>query len=540
MNAVARSFGARLLSFVPTLLGTLIATKLIVSSDGYGVLAFDSFALTLTLINLVPLNNLGVGAAITSALAEERDNADRAARTVLTAARVLAISAFGTAVVSAVLGVTGLWRPLLGEASGPSIWVGLALVVYAVSFLPGLGQSMLLGVHRNHTTILVQTIFNPLNALFVAVIVLTGATSNALVIVPCASLVIVNVLTSYLAARATGISWRSIAYRLPRRRRFPGAKIRSMSGPVLIITLATPIALQSDRIVLSHVSTPQAVAEYSVALQIFGPALVLLAASAAPLWPIWTQARGNGLRGPGVLKIVALFTVAGAVGGAVLGGLAGPVASKIFGSDVEIGPMLALVGALWVVVTAMAQPVAMSLMYPGAIKVVVWFTVLALPLNIGLSIVLAREYGAAGPLLATVVVGIAVQVLPGLFYSVYRQRKLPVTAGRHAAGVVVTEVPVEVTVEAGLPVEIDVPVAAAPAAGSRRPSPRPRPGPGVTPAPGFTSIDGYTLPAPDPYAVKRTLDAQQLQPVARFLRPDRSASANAQSGQGRFGERSPQ
>jgi hypothetical protein len=68
----------------------------------------------------------------------------------------------------------------------------------------------------------------------------------------------------------------------------------------------------------------------------------------------------------------------------------------------------------------------MSLMDPVGVRFVVWCTAIALPLNIGLSIVLGRHLGAPGPLLASCIVGIFVQALPGLYYSRDRQN-----AGRH-------------------------------------------------------------------------------------------------------------
>lgn len=420
MNSVARSFGARALSFIPTALATLLTSRLIL--ENYGVGAFGAFALILSLINIVPLNNLGVGAAITSALATDGPGSQRAERTVLTAARVLAVSSLGTAVVALAFAALGLWQPLLGQSSGPDLWIGIAMVVYAISFLPGLGQSMLLGVHRNHTTILIQAFFNPGVALLAGLAVLTKATPGALIALPCVSLVAINLVTAYFAGRATGISWRTTLRRLPYPKRFPGATIRAMSGPVLLITLSTPIALQSDRIVLSHVGTAEDVAQYSIALQIFAPALVLIAATAQPLWPIWAQARARGERGPGVVKVVGLFCLGGLVVGAALALLAGPVALLVAGSAVRIDPLLALAGALAVLTAAASHPVAMSLMDESGVKVVVRFTVIALPLNVGLSIVLGQHLGAPGPLFASCIVGLLVQALPGLVVSRNRQR----------------------------------------------------------------------------------------------------------------------
>jgi O-antigen/teichoic acid export membrane protein len=300
------------------------------------------------------------------------------------------------------------------------------MVFYALTFLPGLGQSVLLGVHRNHITIIVQAFFNPLVAVLVGAAVLADVSAGAILVVPCVALIIIHGITAVAASRSVSLSWLSVLRQLPDRRRFPGTSIRSMSGPVLIITLATPIALQSDRIVLSHVSSTQAVADYSIAFQIFAPALVLIAASAQPLWPIYTQARSEGKRGPSVVRLISLFCGLGAVVGAVLALIANPMASLIGGHHVHISPLLAFSGGLAVVTAAASYPVAMSLMDPVGVRFVVWCTAIALPLNIGLSVVLGKSLGAPGPLLASCIVGILVQAVPGLIYSRDRQ-----TAGRH-------------------------------------------------------------------------------------------------------------
>jgi O-antigen/teichoic acid export membrane protein len=424
MNAVARSALARAASFVPTAAATLLTSRLVI--DHYGIATFDSYALILSLINLIPLNNLGVGAAVTAAYAHEDVDQDHAGRTVLTAARVLALSSLATAAVSLLLGALGLWPTLLGEASGPNRWCTVAMVVYAMTFLPGLGQSILLGAHRNHVTIVVQTFFNPLIAILCAVVVLLSLSGNVVMVLPCLALIVIHGITSGFASRVTTFSWWSVLRSLPRRRRYPGASIRALSGPVLIITLSTPIALQSDRIVLSHVSTSQAVAEYSIAFQIFAPALVLIAAAAQPLWPMYVTAHSQGRRGPDVVRTLGVFGGVGALIGAVLALLANPVAAVIAGSHVHVSPLLALSGGLAVLTAALSYPVAMSLMDPVGVRFVVWCTVVALPLNIGVSIVLGKHLGAPGPLLGSSVVGILVQALPGFVYS----RDLH-SAGRH-------------------------------------------------------------------------------------------------------------
>lgn len=407
------------MSFLPTAVATLLTSRLIIHR--FGIDSFDSFALIITLISLVPLNNLGVGAAVTAAYAADGPGAENSRRVTLTAARTLAVSTLGTAAVSLALAAAGLWPTLLGAASGPNLYCGLAVAIYAVSFLPGLSQSMLLGVHRNHVSIVVQTLFTPLVLLGTLAVIELDVAGDAVMLVPPAALVVVNVLTSWLAARASGISWIWILRSLPGRRRHPGAPIRAMSGPVLLITLATPIALQSDRIVLSHASTAQAVADYSILLQIFGPGLALIAASAQPLWPIYTEARARGGKGPSIRRVLVPFVAAAVVIGVPLALVANPIGELIGGHHIELGPVLPVVGLATLMTAALAHPTAMMLMDPQGVRVVSALTVGALPINIALSVLLAERWGAPGPLLATIAVGILVQTVPALFYAARRR-----------------------------------------------------------------------------------------------------------------------
>lgn len=424
MNSVLRSGLARLLSFVPTGVATLLTSRLIISR--FGIDSFDAFMLVLTLINLIPLNGLGVGAAVTTSYAADGPDSEHSRRVTLTAARVLTISTLGTACAALLLSAAGAWPTLLGASSGPNLYCGIAVAVYAVSFVPGLGTNMLLGVHRNHVTVAVQTFFTPTILLGVAAVIAFKVDGDAVMIVPPAALVVNNVVGAWLAGRATGISWSWLIRALPSRVRHPGASIRAMSGPMLIITLGTPIALQSDRIILSHVSTAKAVAEYSVIFQIIAPAIALVAATAQPLWPIYTNARAQGQSGPSLAKVLALFCGGGLGFGVVLAVVARPVGHLIGGEHIQIGLSLAIAGGLTVLTAAASYPIAMSLMDPDGIRVICLVTVVAVPLNIALSIWFAVLLDAPGPLLGSCVVGILIQSIPALVYR--RNRRPP---GRH-------------------------------------------------------------------------------------------------------------
>lgn len=425
MNPVMRAAVARIFSYVPTAIATLATSRLVIHH--YGVDAFNAFSLVLSLIFLIPLNNLGVGASITNAYASEGPDSDHSRRVTVTAARVLAVSSTCTAFAATGLGAFGLWPKLIGHASGPNLYAAIAMVIYASSFLPGLGQSMLLGVHRTHVTVIVQTFFTPIILLGTIGIIAAGWSGSALMLLPPASLVAVNVITAAFASRDTGVHWSFVFRRLPFRRAYPGASIRALTGPVLIFTLSNPIALQSDRIVLSHVSDAHAVAAYSLMMQIFGPVITLVGASAQPLWPIYAKARAEGKPGPKLARVLFVFCGAAFVIGLMLAAISNPVAKVISGHQIDLGHLLPVTGVLAAVTAGLSFPIAMSLMHPAGARIVGALALIALPTNLVLSVILAKAWGAAGPLLATVIVGVCIQAIPGLLFS----RALRRPGGRH-------------------------------------------------------------------------------------------------------------
>lgn len=414
MNAVARSAVARIASLLPIAIATFLVSRLLIGH--YDILVFDGYTLAASLIALVPLNNLGVGAAVTTEVVAGGVRDEHVQRVALTAARTVAVSALALAGTSLLLTTTGSWGRLLGQGSGPTALFGPAMVIYAVSFIPGISQSLLLGVNRNHVTILVQSLLAPLTLLAVAALVVLDVDGKYVILVPASMVAAVNLATAYVSARITGFPWLQLLRRLPWRRRYPGARIRAMSGPMLLINLSLPIALQSDRLVLSHFASPGALANFAVAVQVFAPVGAVITAAAQPLWPIYTAARNEGRRGPSMVRVIGAFCLGCFAVAAPLCALAAPIGHLIGGRHIELGVLLPVVAALAVIVQAISYPMAMAMMDPAGLRFVAACALVAVPLNIGLSVALARSIGAPGPLLASCIVGLAVQVLPGALY----------------------------------------------------------------------------------------------------------------------------
>jgi O-antigen/teichoic acid export membrane protein len=293
---------------------------------------------------------------------------------------------------------------------------------------------MALGVERNHVVVIIQILWNPLILVGAAALILTDSDGGLIVLVPAVAVLVVSALTGVYAVRTTSFPWRAMVRALPRRRQFPGAKIWAISGPMLMLTLCVPIMLQGDRIVLSHVTSKAAVADYTVALQIFAPIGALLAAATRPLWPLWIKARARGERGPDLLRVMAVFCALTALVCAVLVLISDWVGRLIGGHTINLGVALPAAAGLAMTVQAAAMPVAMALRDPRGIRFVGICTLVALPVNLVLSIVLAHRWGAPGPLVATFLTGLIVQTLPGFWYARTRDIRRPpagAEGGRH-------------------------------------------------------------------------------------------------------------
>ncbi|HEY4376152.1 MAG TPA: hypothetical protein VGM93_03300, partial [Acidimicrobiales bacterium] len=302
---MASGLMARMFSFVPTAIGTLLVSRLVI--EHFGIRAFNGFAIAESLIVLIPLNNLGVGAAITAAFASNDPRSADAERVTLTATRIMTVSALVLAAVSLAMAVAGLWSTVLGSAAYGGWFFGLGMAVYSAGFVPGLGDSMLLGVHRNHVTILVQSLIMPIAVALVVVLIAAHGDGRLVVVVPAASLALINVVTMIVATRLTHFRWRGVLAKLPRPHRHVGARIRGIAGPRLVNTVTVPLALASDLIVLSHFSTTGQVADYGICMQLFAPLTALVAAAAAPLWPIYIAAKAKGSTGPSVTRTALGF-----------------------------------------------------------------------------------------------------------------------------------------------------------------------------------------------------------------------------------------
>lgn len=420
MKTLIYSVLARVVGFVPQGVATLVTSHLIIKH--YGIDAFSSYALIVSVLLLIPLSNLGAGASLTQAVAAHGVHDDQTIRTGVTAGRVLSVSGLSVSVIALILGLLDLWPTLLGGSSGANAFVAAAVIVYGLSFVPGLGPSVLLGTGHNHLAIAVQVFTSVLAALFVWGMHIGDLDSRLLVVIPALAVLLVNLVSMVVSQRVTGYPWHTVVARMPSRSRWPGTKIRSLALPMLINSLATPLAYLADRIVLSQVSDSVQLSRYALALQIFAPVTGLIVAAAQPLWPMFTKARVEGRSGPAMRVVLAGFLGGTLLISTTLVLISDWLGGVISGGDISLGYGLPALAAGVTILQALAFPIGMAMVDPVGARLVAFCAVLTVPLNLTLSVILAKAWGAPGPLTSMLIVGTSVQLIPWLIFSWKRAR----------------------------------------------------------------------------------------------------------------------
>ncbi len=386
----------------------LVETGVLISAVGPA--SFGAVLLIGTLFQLLPFADLGVGGAVTRAVAASRSPAtdEHVAKVIRRSRRVLLASAVVVAVVSALLGLAGAWGPILGldgQVAHPDLTATATLVLFAAALPLGLGQRMLLGAGKNHVAV-AATVVQPASALMLALgLYAVSAPADAYVLLfPVANLISVC-LMSVLAWRLVGIR---TSLRGP-----SDVRVLPIALPMFLISVGFPISLQSDKIVISHQLNPQALAEYALATQLYAPGFTVLSTAAMALLPIFVHRRAHGLAFRSLwLRVATGFAAVAAVGGLVYVVATPLVAGIVSDEKIRLSPGLRWAfGALLIVQisgfvtsTLLNRPEEMSRQATAVLNMSV--------ANVGLSWVLAERVGVAGPVVASAITLGLLLVLP--------------------------------------------------------------------------------------------------------------------------------
>lgn len=424
----ARSGGMRMLVLPVSALLGIVVTRLIL--ENYGTAAFAQYGLLVAIAALLPFADLGISASVLNAVGGSDAPAtdDRVRRVLVSAARVTLGGAVVVASIAVGITLLGLWPELLGpglmDGAGPLAAMA-SLLLIAAAMPAGLGQRILIGLRRNHVVILVMGLQTPL-VLVVLLLLVWGdvPAGPALAPIAYAAMFLLAVVCTVLAARRVRpLVGRALAD-VPKVRSVRGAPIFDTAWPMLVQMIALPIAMQTDRIVLSHRTSEEVLVEYNLAAQMFTPIWGVVSAAGITLWPVFARARARG-RSDSPFAMSGVFAAA-----AGLMALAVAVASPFLadlasGGRIELPLLLVAAFTALMVLQGLKYPLGMFLTDAAGLRFQALMIVLMVPVNVGISWVLATPFGAAGPVIGSVV-GVALfQVLANALYVRHRLRTPP-------------------------------------------------------------------------------------------------------------------
>ena len=418
---VGRSAGVKILVLpISAILGIVITRILI---QNYGQATYGQYALLVTIGSLLPFVDLGIGAAVMNAIGGSTDphNDEHVRRVLVTSLRILACSAAVLVLTAVVLSLADLWEPILGAGlvpgSGP-LAASLCLGVIAITVPFGIGQRIMTGSGKNHWTILVLGLQSPIVVLTLLILVNTGVSAGAFIaVVSYSATLLLSVVISVIAGRTIAPSLWVALRAVPKLRTERGGPVIGLAWPMLVQMIALPVAMQTDRIVLSHVADLSDLTEYSLASQMFTPVWAVIAAAGVTLWPVFARSRGGGST-DAVSPYRVSIGFAGAAAllcGAIA--VASPLLARVASDGlITIGLPLLFAFTGFMILQGLKYPLGMYMTDARGLRFQAFMILLMVPVNLGLSIALAKSLGAVGPVIGSLI-GVAVfQVLANFLY----------------------------------------------------------------------------------------------------------------------------
>lgn len=398
----------------------MFTTRLIISQ--FGVAAFGQYGLLTTLPTLLPFADLGMAAVVINALAESKDpKRDRSVTaTITTAFRILLVSGSVIVAIAGLLTLIDAWPVLLGRGGllpGAELVPLICMSIFGLALPLSVGPRVLVGLGKNTTQIAATSITAPFNiAAVMLMAAFLPAAGSYLAIVAYVSSAVVSATCLWLASRSIRPQIGDAFRRIFNRRKYPGVRAAHLAWPMLAQMLALPVAMQTDRLLLSHLTVGDELAQYNLASQLFAIVMQTISAAGVTLWPMFAKARSSQqLLSP--MRPTLIF-----LGLGVAGGLAMALFSPWLVGFVGSGKIALSAPLLWgYVVFASLQaakyPAGMYMTDHRGLKFQVAPILIMVPLNLGLSWWLISVVGAGGPIIGSAISVLICQVIPNLIYA---------------------------------------------------------------------------------------------------------------------------
>lgn len=419
LASAVSSAGGRALSIVLSLVTVPIALGHL-GPAGYGL-----WATITAFVAIQGFADLGLGSGLMQSVSAAlgRDDRDAIRRSVSNALALL--SGIGLLLLATFFlvypvvpwaRVIGADAPQLAAVAGPAM--AAFAIVFALSLPTGVVQRLQFALQQGYLAGITQAVGSMLTLVLVlAVVKLDGQLLSMVVATMCAPL-IAAVLAGLLMIRAQP------ALR-PRRSDLAWDDARGLlrtGSKFLLLEITFVLTFASDNLVIAQVVGLEAVATYSVYQKIFSIPAIVAGFALTPLWAAYGEALARGdlawIRRTFIRSFLLLGGL-GAVGSVLLYLASGPLIDLWIGAHFGKDPALAIAFAVWIAVDMTGKAASMLLNGVGVLRQQVWLALAYLPICLGLKILLAQWYGAAG-VPAAMAIAYAVTHIPAYWLIVSR------------------------------------------------------------------------------------------------------------------------
>jgi len=442
LRRVLSGGGVRVIGIPVTAVLGLLNTGLIIAHTGS--IAYGIVNTVATLGVLVPFADLGMGAAVTTAVAIGSEDAERrgtALATIRAARRRLCLIAGAGLVLVWGLSLGQLWPRLLAR---PFSWtdnllVGVALSLFLLTIPLGLGARTLVGLDRNHVVVAVNVTGTGWALLCTFGLSLGGAPGVAYAMSGFAGNLMSNAILAVLAYRAVRRQWpesRSAGRRSSSERSErveTPQRLLAGSGWMLVVMIGLPLGLETGRLVLAHLAPAEELSRFALGAQLYALTWSVLSTSGQALWAVFARQRGEAKANVRLWRqMVLLFGAAAVVGGACLVLLGPWLSGVISGGVLEVSrvQMAAFAGLL--LVQALHLPGGVMLTRPEELRWQAWCIIAMALVSVTIGVSLAPHLGGVAITLGAAVGVLCCQFVPDLVMVPRMLERRPEVAGEVA------------------------------------------------------------------------------------------------------------
>lgn len=419
--------------------GVSLFVSMATVSLALGHLGKERYGLWLALtsvVALLPFADLGLGNGLVNLLARARahDEIQKQRELVSSAFLTLTLISLALGVVFSMLYQHVNW-PRLFNVNGPTAMreAGPAFASLVLCFLAGfpilLGQK----IHMACQEVFLANTWSSIGSLLGLLGLIVGIKAN----MGLPELVLLVGMGPLLAGLVNLVF---IARRRPELRPRLGSasgiaarRIMNVGSLFLILGIAGAVAYQSDNIIIARMMGPQHVPELAIPFKLFFIVPTLLGLALVSLWPAYGEAitRGDAqwIRKTLLRSIAVATTVNLASGGALL--LVGPDLIQVWvGTTIEPTLLLMVGLAVWAIFSGISGPIAAFLNGANVLGFQVLTSLTMMTANIGLSIILVRSLGVAGPVFGSILAQLLFILIPCGWYIPRLLRRLDGGLGR--------------------------------------------------------------------------------------------------------------